>query len=333
MSGEERVGWVEAKPRPNKPGVGSPPAFAGVRPNLRRFLDSDLFYSFTRSKLVVAAALITVLMVGAAALAGLIAPHNPYDLASLSLLDANTPPAWAEGGDLRFLLGTDDQGRDILSTILYGTRSSLLIGLSAVLLATAIGVTLGLWAGYAGGRIDAVIMRIADVQLTFPAILTALLIDGVMLAAFRNSSLESGKFWVLVISIGLAYWVQYARTVRGVTLVERNKEYVEAARLIGLSPVKIMFQHILPNVMSPVLVIATINVALAIITEATLSFLGVGLPPTEPSLGTMIQIGNKYLFSGSWWMVAFPGVALATLALAVNLLGDWLRDALNPRLR
>jgi peptide/nickel transport system permease protein len=297
------------------------------------WLDSDLLYSFTRSRLVVVAALLTVLMLGAALLAPLIAPHDPYDLKSLSLLDANTPPAWVEGGDARFPLGTDDQGRDILSTILYGTRSSLAIGIAAVLLATALGVTLGLWAGYAGGRIDALIMRIADVQLTFPAILTALLVDGVMLAAFRNATLEAGKFWVLVISIGLAYWVQYARTVRGVTLVERNKEYVEAARLIGLSPAKIMFQHILPNVLGPVLVIATINLALAIITEATLSFLGVGLPPTEPSLGTMIQIGNRYLFSGSWWMVAFPGLTLALLALAVNLLGDWLRDALNPKLR
>jgi peptide/nickel transport system permease protein len=298
-----------------------------------RLIDSDLIYSFTRSKLVVAAALLTALMVGAALLAGLIAPHDPYDLKSLSLLDANLPPAWVEGGDRRHLLGTDDQGRDILSTILYGTRSSLLIGVAAVLLATLLGVALGLWAGYAGGRIDAVIMRIADVQLTFPAILTALLIDGVMLAIFRTYRLEGGKFWVLVISIGLAFWVQYARTVRGVTLVERNKEYVQAARLIGLSPVKIMFQHILPNVLSPVLVIATINLALAIITEATLSFLGVGLPPTEPSLGTMIQVGNRYLFSGSWWMVAFPGLTLALLALAVNLLGDWLRDALNPKLR
>jgi peptide/nickel transport system permease protein len=274
-----------------------------------------------------------VLILGAALLAPLIAPHNPYDLASLSLLDSNIPPAWVQGGDSRFLLGTDDQGRDILSTILYGTRSSLLIGITAVLLATVLGVALGLWAGYAGGRVDAFIMRAADVQLTFPAILTALLVDGVMLAIFKNYSLDAGKFWVLVISIGLAFWVQYARTVRGVTLVERNKEYVEAARLIGLSPLKIMFQHILPNVMSPVLVIATINLALAIITEATLSFLGVGLPPTAPSLGTMIQIGNKFLFSGSWWMVAFPGVTLALLALAVNLLGDWLRDALNPKLR
>jgi peptide/nickel transport system permease protein len=282
---------------------------------------------------VVAAALVVVALVGAAFLAPLIAPHDPHDLRSLSLLDANLPPAWVKGGGARHLLGTDDQGRDILSAILYGTRASLIIGVASVLLAAALGVTLGLVAGYAGGRTDSVIMRVADVQLTFPAILTALLIDGVALALLKEHSLESGRFWVLVISIGLAFWVQYARTVRGVTLVERNKEYVEAARLIGLSPLKIMFQHILPNVMSPVLVIATINLALAIITEATLSFLGVGLPPTAPSLGTMIEIGNRFLFSGSWWMVAFPGIALALLALAVNLLGDWLRDALNPKLR
>ena len=233
----------------------------------------------------------------------------------------------------KFLLGTDDQGRDILSTILYGTRSSLEIGICSVLLASGLGLSLGLWAGYAGGRVDAVIMRIADVQLTFPAILTALLIDGVALAILKHHAADSGKFWILVLAIGLSFWVQYARTVRGVTLVERNKEYVEAARLIGIGAFKIMFQHILPNVLGPVLVIATINLALAIITEATLSFLGVGLPPTEPSLGTMIQVGNKYLFSGSWWMVAFPGLTLALLALAVNLLGDWLRDALNPKLR
>lgn len=317
------------EPAANSP-VRSAPA---RRPRLAAFLDSDLFHSFRRSRLVVIAALLTVLLAGAALLAPLLAPHDPYDLKSLSLLDANLPPAWVSGGEQRHLLGTDDQGRDILSTILYGTRASLLIGVAAVLLAILVGVSLGLWAGYAGGRVDSIIMRMADVQLTFPAILTALLIDGVALALFRTYRLEGGKFWVLVISIGLAFWVQYARTVRGVTLVERNKEYVEAARLIGLSPLKIMFQHILPNVLSPVLVIATINLALAIITEATLSFLGVGLPPTEPSLGTMIQVGNRYLFSGSWWMVAFPGLTLALLALSVNLLGDWLRDALNPKLR
>jgi peptide/nickel transport system permease protein len=304
-----------------------------LRARLALLLDGDLVYSFRRSKLAMAAALLTALMVGAAVLAPLIAPHDPYDLATLELVNANLPPAWQRPGDGRFLLGTDDQGRDILSTILYGTRSSLLIGIGSVLLATLLGVSLGLVAGYAGGRTDSFIMRAADVQLTFPAILTALLIDGIALAVFRNYRLEGGKFWILVTSIGLAYWVQYARTVRGVTLVERNKEYVQAARLIGLSRPRIMFQHIMPNVLSPVLVLATINLALAIITEATLSFLGVGLPPTEPSLGTMIQIGNKYLFSGSWWMVAFPGLTLALLALAVNLLGDWLRDALNPKLR
>jgi peptide/nickel transport system permease protein len=303
------------------------------RSRLAAFFDSDLLHSFLRSKLVVLAALLAVTIFGAAFLAPIIAPHDPYDLKTLSLLDANTPPAWEKDGDPHYLLGTDDQGRDILSTILYGTRSSVQIGICSVLLASALGLSLGLWAGYAGGRIDTVIMRIADVQLTFPAILTALLIDGVALAILKHQMVEGGKFWILVLAIGLSFWVQYARTVRGVTLVERNKEYVEAARLIGIGPFKIMFQHILPNVLGPVLVIATINLALAIITEATLSFLGVGLPPTEPSLGTMIQVGNKYLFSGSWWMVAFPGLTLAALALAVNLLGDWLRDALNPKLR
>jgi peptide/nickel transport system permease protein len=309
------------------------PAPATWRRRLALFRDSDLWQSFIASRLVVAAAILSALLIGAAFLAPVIAPHDPYDLKSLELIDADKPPAWEEGGEARFLLGTDDQGRDILSTIMYGTRASLTIGLCSVLLAVAIGLSLGLWAGYAGGRVDAAIMRVADVQLTFPAILTALLIDGVALAIFKRYTFEGGKFWILVMAIGLSYWVQYARTVRGVTLVERDKEYVQAARLIGIRPVKIMFQHILPNVMGPVLVLATINLALAIITEATLSFLGVGLPPTEPSLGTMIQVGNKYLFSGSWWMVAFPGLTLALLAVAVNLLGDWLRDALNPKLR
>ena len=314
-------------------GMDDTPSARPRRSRLATMRDSDLWQSFVASRLVVVAAILTTLLVGAAFLAPLLAPHNPYDLKSLELIDADRPPAWEEGGEARFLLGTDDQGRDILSTIMYGTRASLMIGLCSVLLAVAIGLSLGLWAGYAGGRIDAAIMRVADVQLTFPAILTALLIDGVALAIFKRYTFEGGKFWILVMAIGLSYWVQYARTVRGVTLVERDKEYVQAARLIGIGPIKIMFQHILPNVLGPVLVLATINLALAIITEATLSFLGVGLPPTEPSLGTMIQVGNKYLFSGSWWMVAFPGLTLALLAVAVNLLGDWLRDALNPKLR
>jgi peptide/nickel transport system permease protein len=304
-----------------------------ARSLLARIRDSDVFYSFRRSPLVMVAALVTIIMIGGAFLSPLIAPYDPYDLKTLSLLDSDTPPRWVKNGDPKFLLGTDDQGRDILSTILYGTRSSISIALWSVGLALTLGVSLGLIAGYRGGRIDAFIMRVADVQLTFPAILTALLVDGVAKVAFKGTSFGDSHFFILVISIGLSFWVQYARTVRGVTLVERNKEYVQAARLIGLSNIAIMFKHVLPNVLSPVMVIATINLALAIITEATLSFLGVGLPSTEPSLGTMIQIGNKYLFSGSWWMVAFPGLTLAILVLAVNLLGDWLRDALNPRLR
>ncbi len=303
-----------------------------ARSLVSRFLDSDLWYSFRSSRLVMLAAAITLLMVGAALLAPVIAPHDPYDLRSLNLMDSDLPPAWVANGDPRFLLGTDDQGRDILSTILYGTRSSIAISVLAVFLAIGIGVSLGLVAGYFGGIVDTIIMRIADVKLTFPAILVALLINGIAQTLFRGR-LGGAEFWILVLSIGLSFWVQYARTVRGMTLVEKNKEYVQAARLIGMSRTAIMFKHVLPNVLSPVLVIGTINLALAIITEATLSFLGVGLPPTEPSLGTMIQIGNKYLFSGSWWMVAFPGLTLAVLVLAVNLLGDWLRDALNPKLR
>lgn len=298
-----------------------------------RLADNDILHSFLKSKVVVAAGVVTALMMLVALLAPWIAPHNPFDLKSLSLLDANLPPRWVEGGNPRFLLGTDDQGRDLFSTILLGSRSSIAIGMLSVALAMLVGVSLGLIAGYTGGRTDAIIMRIADVKLTFPAILVALLIDGIAKAVVGTRFGAGGEFWILVVAIGFSYWVQYARTVRSVTLVERNKEYVQAARLIGQGPFTIMFRHVLPNVMSPVLVIATINLALAIITEATLSFLGVGLPPTEPSLGTLIRIGNNFLFSGEWWIVAFPGITLAVLVLAVNLLGDWLRDALNPKLR
>jgi peptide/nickel transport system permease protein len=318
---------------PTAPSSIAKPLPAPPVSRLHRIIDSDLMYSFTRQKLVMLAAAVTAIIVLGSLLSPVLAPFNPYDLKGLNLLDSNTPPAWAKDGDPRFWLGTDDQGRDILSTMLYGTRASIMISLCAVFFALALGVSLGLIAGYVGGRVDSLIMRIADVQLTFPAILTALMVDGVAKVVLKGSALGDSHFWILVVAIGLSYWVQYARTVRGVTLVEKNKEYVQAARLIGLSKTAIMFKHVLPNVLSPVMVIATINLALAIITEATLSFLGVGLPPTEPSLGTMIQVGNKYLFSGSWWMVAFPGIALAMLVLAVNLLGDWLRDALNPRLR
>jgi len=303
------------------------------RSAFRRFLDSDMVYSFTGSPVTIASAVITVVLVAAALLAPLIAPHNPFDPASLSITDSLLPPVWGKDGVSDYLLGTDDQGRDVLSTILYGMRISLSVGFASVLLAIVIGVPLGLAAGYFGGYADALIMRVADVQLTFPAILTALLIDGVARGIAGPQAYNDVVFPVLVISIGLSFWVQYARTVRGSVLVEANKEYVLAARLIGLRPVAILIRHILPNVLGPVLVIATINLALAVITEATLSFLGVGVPPTQPSLGTLIRIGNDYLFSGEWWITIFPGITLAVLVLAVNLLGDWLRDALNPKLR
>jgi peptide/nickel transport system permease protein len=310
--------------------ASTPPA---ARSALRRFLDSDMFYSFVGSPVTTTSAAITLLLVAAALAAPLVAPHNPFDPASLSITDSLLPPAWSHDGTSTYLLGTDDQGRDVLSTIIYGMRISLSVGFASVLLAIALGVPLGLVAGYFGGLTDAVIMRVADVQLTFPAILTALLIDGIARGIAGPQAYNDVVFPVLVISIGLSFWVQYARTVRGSVLVEANKEYVLAARLIGLRPVGILFRHILPNVLGPVLVIATINLALAIITEATLSFLGVGVPPTQPSLGTLIRIGNDYLFSGEWWITIFPGITLAVLVLAVNLLGDWLRDALNPKLR
>jgi len=300
---------------------------------LTRIFDSDIWHSFKKSKITIASAIITLIFFLSALFAPLIAPQNPFDPAQLSLIDSYTPPVWIDGGTSQYILGTDDQGRDIFSTLLYGSRISLSVGFASVFLAAFLGIGLGLIAGYAGGRTDAIIMRIADIQLTFPAILIALLIDGSVRSAFNNISREDTAWQILVVSIGLSFWVQYARTVRSSTLVEKNKEYIQAARLVGLHPIKIMVRHVLPNVMGPVLVIATINLALAIILEATLSFLGVGMPPTLPSLGTMINTGNNFLFSGEWWMVLFPSLFLAILVLAVNLLGDWLRDALNPRLR
>jgi peptide/nickel transport system permease protein len=281
----------------------------------------------------VVAALLTLLCVAGAALAPWIAPQNPFDLAGLDLNNAFLPPAWSESGRAAFVLGTDNQGRDILSTILHGARVSLVVGLASVLLASLLGVSLGLLSGYFGGRVDAVVMRIADVQLSFPAILIALLIDGVARIALSAEAHDALAVAVLVVAIALSKWVDYARTVRGSTLVEKNKEYVQAARVIGRRPLAILVSHVLPNVMGPVLVIATINIGIAIITEATLSFLGVGVPATTPSLGTLIRVGNEFLYSGEWWITVFPGAALVILVLSVNLLGDWLRDALNPRLR
>jgi len=304
-----------------------------MRATVLRAWDSDLAYSFRRSPVTVVAAVLTLVCAGAALFAPWLAPHNPFDLATLDLNEAFTPPAWSEGGSTKYLLGTDDQGRDVLSTIMYGARVSLGVGVAAVLFAMLLGVGLGLVAGYVGGKLDAFIMRVADVQLSFPAILIALLIDGVARVSMPSDMHAHIAVPVLVLAIGVSGWVQYARTVRGSTLVERNKEYVQAARVIGRRPAAIMWHHVLPNVTGPVLVLATIHIATAIITEATLSFLGVGMPPTQPSLGTLIRIGNDYLFSGEWWITIFPGLALVLLVLSVNLLGDWLRDALNPKLR
>ena len=298
---------------------------------MARFLDGNVWYSFKHSPMAIVAALIALICLVCALGANWIAPHNPLDLATLDLSDARLPPAWVDEGKANFLLGTDDQGRDILSALMYGARISLFVGLASVAVSMVVGVGLGLLAGFAGGRIDGFIMRVCDVMLSFPSILIALLIDGVGRAMFPQAN-ESLAFMVLILAISLTGWVQYARTVRGSTLVERQKEYVQAARVIGVSPLRIMRRHVLPNVMGPVLVLATIQIAAAIITEATLSFLGVGVPPTSPSLGTLIRVGQDFLFSGEWWITIFPGVVLVMISLSVNLLGDWLRDALNPRL-
>ena len=303
-----------------------------MRAALARFWDGDLAWSWRHTPVAMSATLLLIALLVAAFGAPWIAPHNPFDLATIDLLDALKPPVWLAEGTTKYLLGTDSQGRDMLSALMYGTKVSLLIGLAAVAGAMSMGIVLGLISGYAGGRIDALIMRVADVQLSFPAILIALLIDGVARAVVPGDMHEVIAFPVLVGAIALAGWPQYARTVRGSTLVEKNREYVQAARVIGISSPVIMFRHVLPNVLGPVLVLATVHLATAIITEATLSFLGVGVPPTSPSLGTLIRIGNDFLFSGEWWITIFPGAALVLLVLSVNLLGDWLRDALNPRL-
>ena len=296
--------------------------------------DSDLAWSFRQAPLVMVAALMTTVIVLAAVLAPLIAPHDPFNPATLNLMDGFTPPMTpnAMSGQV-YLLGTDNQGRDILSTILYGARISLFVGFSAVLFAMVLGIFVGLVSAWRGGWIDSTLMRVADIQLSFPSILIALLIFGVARSLIPVAYREQMAIWVLIVAIGLSDWVQFARVVRGAALVEKSKEYVQSAQAIGVRPSRIVLTHILPNVMGPVLVIATIGLALAIIAEATLSFLGVGVPPTQPSLGTLIRIGQGFLFSGEWWIILFPSLTLLALALSVNLLGDWLRDALNPKLK
>lgn len=314
--------------------VTTPIAPPRPRGRLRRAMDSDLFYSWQRSPLAVLATVTALALILMAVLAPWIAPYDPFNPATLDLMEGFTPPASESAftGNW-FLMGTDNQGRDVLSAIMYGSRISLFVGFSATLLSMLIGVSAGLAAGYNGGMIDGAIMRIADIQLSFPAILIALLIFGVARGVIPASQQDSMAVWVLILAIGLANWAQFARTVRGATMVERQKDYVSAARIMGVHPGLILLRHILPNVLGPVLVIGTIGLALAIIEEATLSYLGVGVPPTQPSLGTLIRIGQQFLFSGEWWILFFPAVTLILLALSVNLLGDWLRDALNPKLR
>ena len=318
---------------PNPTTAAAPAVSASETGNAwQRFLAGDVWYSFGRSPVAIGSAVLVLVCVVAALFAPWLAPHNPFDLSTLNLSDARLPPAWLPEGNRTYLLGTDDQGRDILSALMYGARISLFVGLAAVALSVLLGVGLGLLSGFVGGRLDAFIMRVCDVMLSFPAILIALLIDGVGRAMFPNAH-EALAFAVLILAISLTGWVKYARTVRGSTMVERQKEYVQAARVIGVSSGRIMRRHVLPNVLGPVLVLATIDVAQAVIIEATLSFLGVGVPPTSPSLGTLIRVGNDFLFSGEWWITVWPGLMLMVIALSVNLLGDWLRDALNPRLR
>lgn len=306
---------------------------AVIGERIRNAWDTDLAYSFRHDPVALLAAFLVLAVVSGAVLAPWIAPYDPFDLRQINLADTLLPPSWMEEGRRVYLLGTDDQGRDVLSGILFGARISLLVGVLSVVVSIAIGLTIGLASGYIGGIFDSFLMRVADVQLSFPAILIAMLVDGAARAMLPPDSHDRLAIPMLVVSIALSGWVQYARTVRGSTMVEKNKEYVHAARIIGARPLKVVVKHVLPNITGPVFVLATIHLATAIITEATLSFLGVGVPPTTPSLGTLIRIGNDYLFSGDWWITIFPGCALVVLVLATNLLGDWLRDALNPRLR
>lgn len=306
----------------------------GLRARLAALADkNDVVYSFVTTPAAWFSAAVLVVLAAAALLAPWLSSVNPFDFGSLDVTDAHLPPAWTEEGDARFWLGTDDQGRDLLSAILYGLRLSLSISLVSVALSIVIGVGLGVTAGFAGGWIDTVLMRVCDVMLSFPAILVALLADGILRSAFPGAAHESVAYFVLIFAITLSGWVPYARTVRGLTLVEKGKEFVMAAELIGEKKLTVMRRHILPNVLGPVFVLAAVNVATAVMTEATLSFLGVGVPPTTPSLGTLIRIGNDYLFSGEWWICIFPGIVLIAVVLAVNLLGDWLRDAVNPGLQ
>jgi peptide/nickel transport system permease protein len=298
----------------------------------RRILESDLVYYYRRDKIAIASSLTFLIFALMALFSPLIAPFDPYDLTQLDLMNSEMPPSWIEGADPRFLLGTDDQGRDLWSTILYGMRVSLLIGICAVLLQGTIGIVVGLVSGYVGGRVDNLLMRIADVQLSFSTLMVAIIVLAIVKNSFGSETYGNWAMVILILVIGLSEWPQIARTVRSSVLAEKEKEYVDAAHVMGFGPIRIMFKHILPNCLSPIFVISTVQIANAIITEAALSFLGLGMPVTQPSLGSLISIGKEYLFSGSWWITLIPGFFLITIVIAINLMGDFLRDVFNPRL-
>jgi len=300
---------------------------------INKIYDTDIGYSFFNSKIAIISSSIFLIIFLCSFLAEIVAPYDPFDPLNISLMDAFIPPVWSEGGNANFFLGTDQQGRDMFSTMIYGSRISLIVGFSSIIFAMILGVSLGITAGYIGGRYETIVMRLTDVQLTIPSILMALLVDGIARAIISKSMHDEMAIYVLIFAIGISEWPQFARVTRASTLVEKNKEYISASKIIGLSNILIMFKHILPNILRPILVIATIGLALAIITESTLSFLGVGIPPTTPSLGTLIRFGNNFLFSGEWWITFFPAIFLVILALSINLLGDWMRDALNPKLK
>ena len=300
---------------------------------INKIYDTDIGYSFFNSKIAIISSSIFLIIFLCSFLAEIVAPYDPFDPLNISLMDAFIPPVWSEGGNANFFLGTDQQGRDMFSTMIYGSRISLIVGFSSIIFAMILGVSLGITAGYMGGRYETIVMRLTDVQLTIPSILMALLVDGIARAIISKSMHDEMAIYVLIFAIGISEWPQFARVTRASTLVEKNKEYISASKIIGLSNILIMFKHILPNILRPILVIATIGLALAIITESTLSFLGVGIPPTTPSLGTLIRFGNNFLFSGEWWITFFPAIFLVVLALSINLLGDWMRDALNPKLK
>ena len=300
---------------------------------INKIINNDIGYSFVKSKIAVISTIVFLTILICSTFAELIAPYNPFDPVSVSLLDAFAPPVWVDGGSTNFVLGTDQQGRDMLSTMIYGSRISLIVAFASILFAMSLGTFLGVTSGFFGGRYEIIVMRFTDVQLTIPSILMALLVDGIARGFISKSLHNDMAIYVLIFAIGISEWPQFARVTRAATLVEKNKEYILASKIIGLSNFLIMFKHILPNILRPVLVIATIGLALAIITESTLSFLGVGVPPTTPSLGTLIRFGNDFLFSGEWWITFFPAIFLVVLALSINLLGDWMRDALNPKLK